>query len=61
MNDFSTVWTTIFGVYQPIVTTLSDGTEIVTTDWGYVCRVAFVVVICFCILKIVGGFIRGKQ
>lgn len=61
MNDFTEVWTSIFGTYTPIVTTLTDGTEIVCTDWGYVCRVAFFVIMCFCLLKIVGGFIRGKQ
>lgn len=34
------VMTQIFGVYQPIVQTLSDGTVQFVTNWGYICGVA---------------------
>lgn len=48
----------IFGVYEPVVYTLSDGTACAGADWSYIGGVA---VFCFCLysmFRIVGGLFK---
>lgn len=59
MNNFVTAWETLFGVYSPIPILDIEGNIIeYVTDWGYVSRVAFFIIVTFCILKLLGGVLK---
>lgn len=51
-----------FGSYEPCVTVLSDGTEVVSANWGYLGMCLLVTVFVYCLLRFVGGlFIRWRD
>ena len=59
MNNFVSAWETLFGVYTPIPILDTEGNIIeYVTDWGYVSRVAFFIIITFCIFKLLGGVLK---
>lgn len=61
MSDFITAWETLFGVYAPVVVTDIAGNVTYMTDWGYVARVAFFIIVVYCILKLLGGVLRSDR
>lgn len=62
MNDFVTAWETLFGTYTPIQVIDSVTNEVtVMTDWGYVTRVAFFIIVVYCILKLIGGVLKSDS
>lgn len=61
MNNFLTAWETLFGVYSPIPITDATGSVSYMTDWGYVMRVVFFIVVVFCILRILGGVLKSDK
>lgn len=62
MNDFVTAWETLFGVYSPIqVVDQITGEVSVMTDWGYVTRCAFFIIVVYCILKLIGGVLKSDS
>ena len=59
MSDFVTAWETLFGTYTPIeVVDQVSGEITVMTDWSYVLRCIFFIIVVFCILKLLGGVLR---
>lgn len=54
-NNFISAWETLFGVYTPIPITDIQGNVSYMTDWGYVMRTAFFIIVTFCIMKLLGG------
>lgn len=61
MSNFVTAWETLFGVYSPIQIVNADSTISYMTDWGYVMRTGFFIIVVFCILKLVGGVFRSDR
>lgn len=61
MNNFLSAWEALFGVYSPIPITDATGAVSYMTDWGYVMRVVFLIVVVFCILRILGGVLKSDQ
>lgn len=62
MNNFITAWETLFGVYSPIPILDTEGNIIeYVTDWGYVSRVAFFIIVTFCLLKLLGGVLKRDR
>lgn len=62
MNDFVTAWETLFGTYTPIQVLDSVTNEVtVMTDWGYVTRCAFFIIVVYCILKLIGGVLKSDS
>lgn len=61
MSDFVLAWETLFGSYNPVQIVNADNTISYMTDWGYVARVAFFIMVVFCILKIVGGALKNDK
>lgn len=61
MNNFITAWETLFGVYSPIPITDIQGNITYMTDWGYVSRVAFFIIVTYCILKLLGGVLKNDN
>lgn len=61
MNNFVSTWETLFGVYSPIQITDIEGNIQYMTDWGYVARVAFFIIVTYCILKLLGGVLRRDR
>lgn len=62
MNNFITAWENLFGVYSPILILDTEGNIIqYVTDWGYVARVAFFIIVTFCILKLLGGVLKHDR
>lgn len=51
----------IFGEYEPIVTEVQTGVYETSINWGYVGAVAFVLVLLFGILAIIGGLLKGRK
>ena len=61
MSDFNTIWVQLFGSYNPIQIYDYEGNIQYVTDWGYVARVAFFIVVCYCILKMIGGVLTRDR
>lgn len=61
MNNFVSAWETLFGVYSPIQIINADNTISYMTDWGYVMRTGFFIIVVFCILKLVGGVFKSDR
>lgn len=62
MSDFVIAWETLFGTYTPIeVVDQVTGELTVMTDWSYVMRCAFFIIIVFCILKLIGGVLKNDR
>lgn len=62
LSNFVSAWETLFGVYAPIqITDPVSGVVSTMTDWGYVARCAFFIVVVFCLLKLIGGVLSGKR
>lgn len=61
MNNFITAWETLFGVYSPIPITDIEGNISYMTDWGYVLRVVFFIIVTYCILKLLGGVLKNDN
>ena len=62
MNDFILAWESLFGVYAPVeVLDQITGEVSVMTDWGYVARCVFFIMVVYCILKLIGGVLRNDK
>lgn len=61
MSNFTSTWETLFGVYSPIPITDAMGNVSYMTDWGYVMRVAFFIIVTYCILKLLGGVLKNDH
>lgn len=61
MSDFSQAFDSVFGTYAPIIVEVGDGTNVAMTDWGYVGKVALLLVGMYCVLRLLGGLIRGRD
>lgn len=62
MNNFIIAWETLFGTYIPIPILDTEGNIIeYVTDWGYVSRVAFFIIVTFCLLKLLGGVLKNDH
>lgn len=61
MSNFTSTWETLFGVYSPISITDALGNVSYMTDWGYVMRVAFFIIVTYCILKLLGGVLKNDH
>lgn len=47
--------------YTPIVTTLPDGSYDVSMDWAYIGCMALLIVVLYCVLRIVGRLLCGRE
>ena len=62
MSDFVAAWETLFGVYAPIeVIDQVTGEIIVMTDWGYIMKCGFFIMVVFCVLKLLGGVLKSDK
>lgn len=62
MSNFISAWETLFGTYAPIeVMDQVTGEITCMTDWGYVARCAFFIIIVFCVLKLIGGVLKNDK
>lgn len=61
MSDFVTAWETLFGIYTPLSFTDELGNVSYMTDWGYVARCAFFIIVVLCILKMIGGVLKSDK
>lgn len=64
MNNFVSTWETLFGVYTPVQVRFGsypDYTYEYYTDWGYISRVIFFIIVTYCILKLLGGVLRRDR
>lgn len=62
MSDFVTSWETLFGVYTPIeVIDQTTGAITVMTDWSYVMRCAFFLLVVFCLFRLLGGVLKHDR
>lgn len=61
MSDFVTAWETLFGIYTPLSYLDENGNMFYMTDWGYVMRCAFFILVVFCILKMIGGVLKNDK
>lgn len=62
MSNFISAWETLFGIYTPLSFTDTAGNVSYMTDWGYVARCVFFMIVVFCIFKLIGGmFKRDKR
>lgn len=61
MSDLVLAWEALFGVYAPVEITDIAGNVSYMTDWGYVARVAFFIIVVYCILKLLGGALRSDR
>lgn len=48
----------IFGVYEPVVYTLSDGTACAGADWSYIGGVAVFCICLYSMFRILGGLFK---
>ena len=51
----------IFGAYQPIVTTLADGTQSVSPDWAHICYYILVVLFVYGFIRILKGVLCRER
>lgn len=61
MSDFNTIWVQLFGSYNPIQIYDYEGNIQYVTDWGYVSRVVFFIVVVYCVLKMIGGVLTRDR
>lgn len=62
MSNFISAWETLFGTYSPIeIVDQLTGEITCMTDWGYVARCAFFIIIVFCVLKLIGGVLKNDK
>ena len=62
LSNFVDAWESLFGTYAPIeVVDQVSGSIYTTTDWGYVLRCAFFIIVTYCLLKMIGGVLSGKR
>lgn len=62
MSNFISAWETLFGTYAPIEVVDTVTGQIQTmTDWGYVARCAFFIMVVFCVLKLIGGVLKNDK
>lgn len=61
VSNFTSVWESLFGVYTPITYTDIQGNICYMTDFGYVLRVAFFIIVTYCILKLLGGVLNRDR
>lgn len=61
MSDFVSAWETLFGIYSPVAITDLEGNIQYMTDWGYVMRCSFFLLIVFCIFRLLGGVLKHDR
>lgn len=60
MDVLKNVLSDLIGEYSPIVTTLSDGSENVQVDYGWIAAAIIFIIAFYSILRVVGGLICKK-
>ena len=62
MSDFVLAWESLFGMYAPLeLFDITTGQVTVMTDWGYIMRTAFFIIVVYCILKLIGGVLKNDR
>lgn len=61
MSDFNLIWEQLFGEYTPIEITNFDGSIGYMTDFGYIARVAFFILVTYCVLRMIGGAFKNDK
>lgn len=51
----------ILGPYNPVISTLHDGSEVVQYDIQYIVTAIIFVIVLWSVLRIIGGLICSKQ
>ena len=51
----------LIGSYEPVVTTLEDGSEVVQYDITYIAAAFIFVIAIFCVFKVIGGLICSNR
>lgn len=62
MSNFISAWDTLFGTYTPIqIVDAVSGEVTYITDWAYVARCAFFIIVVVCIFKLLGGVLKNDR
>lgn len=62
MSNFIAAWETLFGTYTPLqIVDAVTGQVQVMTDWGYIARCAFFIMVVICIFKLIGGVLKSDK
>lgn len=49
----------LFGSYDPIVVSLTDGSEVVTPDYEYIFGILLFSLVTYCVFRLIGGMFSG--